>query len=1079
MRGLIAWFVKNPVAANLLMVAMFVSGFFGYNSLEREFIPGTTVNGMTISVAWNGASPRDVNEQIVTRVEEAVDGLDGIDYIEATANEGSAQINVRTKLGIDYEKMLDEVKNRVDGIRNLPPDSFRPQVFRWDARADMMYLALYGQVDRLELQRAGNDLRLKLTQLPGLQLTNQISKIPEQVTIEISEDALRRYNLTFNEISQAISGSSVNLSAGTVETTGGNLQLRARNLADSKSEFEKIIVRQTSNGGTVTVGDVANVIDGFDDNKFAAAFRGQPAAIFRVQSPDTMNITEAGEAIRQFEKDIQESLPSNLTFSIWYDGSTVFDSRMDLISGNALSGMALVLIILMLFLRPKVAIWVTVGIAAAFAGSLGLTLLPGLPFERVTLNMISLFAFLLVIGIVVDDAIVVGESVHLHVENGITGQRGAIAGANMVVKPVYFAVITTIMMFVPMMLLSGPIRAMFEQISLVVIAVLIFSLIEAFFILPAHLRHLKTVDPTEVKGIMKFQHKLADSLNTFARKVFRPLIALLLRFRYITFSVFAGLMAMAIMLLQSGIAPSAFLPEVEGDMISVSIRFPEGTTFERREQVRQQVDDGISRLNADSEKLFGVEEDIISHPGTITEGRGVNGFLGLVETSKRNNTSTRDISDKLEEYVGPVSDAYRVNFGFTEGNFGGGGGLRYAVASANEDDLREAILDLKTEVSTYDGVVGTWDNLESSASEIRFTMKPGAESLGITLQDVTRQVRQAFFGQEVQRLPRNGEDVRVMVRYPLAARESIDSLNDLRIRGVNGVEVPLYSVADVSFAEGVSRIQRRDRKQVAYTGGRIRGAPEIQGEIKSQLDSEFFPQWELRHPNVEKINVGDDEIQTTFMKEMMFSGLAILFLMYGLLAIAFKSYWQPLLIMVAIPFAFIGMIFGNLITDVPFGVMSVFGFFAASGVAVNDNLVLIDYVNRLRAKGVGAYQAMLDACVARFRPILLTSVTTFVGITPILFETSTQSQFLKPMVVALAFGVLFDFFLTLMLVPALYGMGVDVARFFKGLWTGVKQPPLGSQYDPDMILALEDMDVADVVESAEPFGVEPVPSPAE
>jgi multidrug efflux pump subunit AcrB len=1061
------------------MVAMFVSGIFGYHSLEREFIPGTTVNGMTISVVWNGASPRDVNEQIVTRVEEAVDGLDGIDYVEATAREGGASINVRTKLGIDYEKMLDEVKNRVDGIQNLPPDAFRPQVFRWDARADIMYLALYGQVDRLTLQREANDLRLKLTQLPGLQLTDQISKVPEQVTIEISEEALRRYNLTFNQVSQAISGSSVNLSAGTVETTGGNLQLRARNLADSKSEFDKIIIRQTPNGGIVTVGDVANVIDGFDDNKFAAAFRGQPAAIFRVLSPDTMNITEAGEAIRKFEKEISESLPSNLTFSIWFDGSTVFDSRMDLISGNALSGMILVLIILMLFLRPKVAIWVTVGIAAAFAGSLGLTLLPWLPFSRITLNMISLFAFLLVIGIVVDDAIVVGESVHFHVENGISGQRGAIAGANMVVKPVYFAVITTIMMFVPMMLLSGPIRAMFEQISLVVIAVLIFSLVEAFFILPAHLRHLKHVDPQEVNGIMKFQHRLAESLNTFARKVFRPLIAKLLRFRYITFSVFAGLMAMAIMLLQSGIAPSAFLPEVEGDMIQVNIRFPEGTTFERREQVRRQVEDGITRLNADSKALFGVDEDIISHPGTITEGRGVNGFLGLVETSKRNNTATRDIADKLEEYVGPVSDAFRVDYGFTEGNFGGGGGLFFAVASSNEDDLRAAILDLKEEVSTYDGVVGTWDNLESSASEIRFTMKPGAESLGITLQDVTRQVRQAFFGQEVQRLPRNGEDVRVMVRYPLAARESIDSLNDLRIRGANGVEVPLFSVADVSFAEGVSRIQRRDRKQVAYTGGRVRGDPQILTEIKSQLEENFFPQWQLRHPDVEKINVGDDEIESTFMREMGVSLIAILFLMYGLLAIAFKSYAQPLLIMIAIPFAFIGMIFGNLITDVPFGVMSVFGFFAASGVAVNDNLVLIDYVNRLREKGVGAYQAMLDACVARFRPILLTSVTTFVGITPILFETSTQSQFLKPMVVALAFGVLFDFFLTLMLVPALYGIGVDIARFFKGLWTGVKQAPLGSNYDPDMILALDDMDVVDVDEAVEMFGTEPVPSPAE
>jgi len=437
------------------------------------------------------------------------------------------------------------------------------------------------------------------------------------------------------------------------------------------------------------------------------------------------------------------------------------------------------------------------------------------------------------------------------------------------------------------------------------------------------------------------------------------------------------------------------------------------------------------------------------------------------------------VSDKLEEYVGPVSDAFRVNYGFTEGNFGGGGGIRFAVASSDEDDLRAAVLELKEEVSTYNGVVGTWDNLESSASEIRFNMKPGAESLGITLQDVTRQVRQAFFGQEVQRLPRNGEDVRVMVRYPLAARESIDSLNDLRIRGANGVEVPLYSVAEVSFAEGVSRIRRRDRQQVAYTGARVRGNPEQIGEIKAELDEEFLPQWKLRHPNVEKIEIGDDEIQTTLVRELSISMVAILFMMYGLLAIAFKSYTQPLLIMIAIPFAFIGMIFGNIVTGVPFGMMSIFGFFAASGVAVNDNLVLIDYVNRLRAKGVGAYQAMLDACVARFRPILLTSVTTFIGITPILFETSSQSEFLKPMVVALAFGVLFDFFLTLMLVPAMYGVGVDIGRGFKGLWSGEKQQPLGSQYDPDMILALEGMELDEVEENTEIFGMGADPRPAE
>ena len=1074
MRGLIAWFVKNPVAANLLMVAMFVSGIFGFSKLEREFIPGVTANGMTVSVAWNGASPRDVNEQIVTRVEEAVDGLDGIDYIEANASEGSASINIRTKLGIDYDKVLDEVKNRVDGIQNLPPDSFRPQVFRWDVPVDIMYLALHGQVDRLTLQRAGNDLRLKITQVPGLQLTEQLTKVPEQVTIEISEEALRRYNLTFSQVSQAISGSSVNLSAGTVETTGGNLQLRARNLANTQADFENIIIRQTTDGGVIRIGDVANVIDGFDDDKFAAAFRGQPAAIFRVVSPEKSNISEAGINIKKFEEEIKETLPPGLSFSVWIDQSETFDSRMSLISGNAISGMILVLIILMLFLRPKVAFWVTMGIAAAFAGALAVA-----PAIGITLNMISLFAFLLVIGIVVDDAIVVGESIHFHVENGIDGERGAVAGASMVVKPVYFAVITTIMMFVPMMLLTGPIRSMFEQISFVVIAVLIFSLIEAFFILPAHLRHLKPVDPNKVRGILKFQHRLAESLNTFARVVFRPFIAKLLYYRYITLSVFVGLMAMAIMLLQSGIAPSAFLPEVEGDFISVNIRFPEGTTFERREQVRQQLDDGIARLNQDSEKLFGTEGGMIENPGTFTNRRAVQGFLGLLESKDRNNVSTREIADKLEEYVGPVSDAFNTTYGSTEGGFGGFDGIRYAVASENEDDLRAAVLDLKEEIGTYEGVVVTFDNLESSASEIQFNMKPGAETLGITLQDVSLQVRQAFFGQEVQRLPRNGEDVRVMVRYPLEARESIDSLNDLRIRGANGLEVPLYSVADVSFAEGVSRIERRDRKQVAYTGARVRGNQQVKGEIRKQIDEDFFPQWKLRHPNVEKINVDDDEIQQTFMREISISGIAILFMMYGLLAIAFKSYSQPLLIMIAIPFAFIGMIFGNLITDVPFGIMSLFGFFAASGVAVNDNLVLIDYVNRLRDKGVGAYQAMLDACVARFRPILLTSVTTFIGITPILFETSTQSEFLKPMVVALAFGVLFDFFLTLMLVPAMYGIGVDISRFCKGLWTGVKQAPLGSQYDPDMILALEGMDIEDDVEPATNITVNAQPRPAE
>ena len=649
----------------------------------------------------------------------------------------------------------------------------------------------------------------------------------------------------------------------------------------------------------------------------------------------------------------------------------------------------------------------------------------------------------------------------------------------MVAKPVFFAVVTTIMMFIPFLFMTGPFASILAQISLVVIAVLAFSLLEAFFILPAHLRHLKPIDHDKQGALMRFQSKLANSLVKFAQNRFRPVIAIIIKFRYITLSTFLGLGFMSAMFLASGIAPSAMLPEVEADMIQFSARFPEGTTFERREQVRQQVEAGIKKLNENSSKDFGVESDvsIIANPGTITESRSVQGFLGLTVTEERNNASTKEIADKLEQYVGPIPDAFRVNYGTTEGGGEGRGGLYYGVTSSDPEALKVALLELKEELEGFSSVPRAWDSLESSAREVRFSMKPGAETLGITLSDVTRQVREAFFGREVQRLPRNGEDVRVMVRYPTAARESIDSLKELRIRGAGNVEVPLYSVAEVEFAEGIGRIQRRDRKQVNYTGARVRGDQQEVSKIKKDLNENFFPQWELRHPLVSRIQVGDDEIQTTFFRELIISLFAILLSMYILLAVAFRSYALPLLIMIAIPFAFIGMIFGNLVTGVPFGIFSMFGFFAASGVAVNDNLVLIDYVNRLRAKGVGAYQAMLDSCVARFRPILLTSVTTFIGITPILFETSTQAEFLKPMVVALAFGVLFDFFLTLMLVPALYGIGVDITRFFRGLWRGERQPRLGSTYDPEMALALDDMELdEDIIQDSETSVATPAPA---
>ncbi len=1062
MKKLIAWWARNSVAANLLMVAIILAGTVGFFKLEREFFPSTTINGMTVSAVWLGASPSDVEDQIITRIEDAVTGLDGIDYIESTAREGIGQVNIRTKVRADYNKLLDEVKVRVDGINNLPPDAYRPTVTRWDAQVDYMYLALHGDIDRLTLQRMGNDIRDEMARLPGGELTQDISKLEEEVTIEISEEELRKYGLTFNQVAQAISANSVNLSAGNVKTSVGELQLKARNQANDAQEFGDIIIRQTPNGGKVYLRDIATITDGFEDIDFDATFKGQEAIMFRVLTPEISDVTKAGKNFREYVKKKNEELPDGITLSMWFDGSTMFDARMELIGYNALVGMILVLIILVLFLQPKVALWVTVGIIVSFFGAVAV-----LPMLDVSLNMISTFAILLVIGIVVDDAIVVGESIHFHSEHGLSGVRGAIAGTNMVVKPVFFAVITTIMTFMPWMLLSGPMVSITRQITLVVIAALVFSLIEAFFILPSHLSHLKPIDPNKpVNRFTRFQRKMADGLVDYARNTFRPIAAFLIKWRYATFMTFVAMFLIAQFgIVNNGLVKIEMIPNPEGDMVQTTINFPSGTSFERILDVKDKLDDAVVKVNENAKDDFGFDGELITTPGSFAGGGRVEAFLGLAPAEQRTAISSKKIAEKLEEYLGPVPDAYRVRLTADQGVNPNAGGVSYAITSNDPVALKRATTDLKEQLETYSAVDRTWDTLESSAEEMRFTLKPGAEQYGVTLADITQQVRQAFYGLEVQRLPRNGEDVRVVLRYPEAARDSVDSLEQLRVRTAQGIEVPLFSVAEVTFAPGVNRITRYDRKRTIRAGARIPGGPDAIQNVKTDMDDNFFPVWEASHPNVERLIVDGDDMERTMMQELTLYGGMVFFMMYGLLAIAFRSYFQPLLIMIAIPFAYVGMVVGSLVTGVPMGMMSAFGFFAAAGVAVNDNLVLIDYINRLREKGIGAYQSVIDACVARFRPILLTSVTTFFGILPMLAETSVQAQFLKPMVVALAFGVLFDFFLTLMLVPAMYGIGVDIKRFFKSLWTGVKQPEFGSRYDPELAVAIEDFEIEELIAS--------------
>ena len=1039
-RGIIGWWARNLVAANLLMIVALLGGFFGYSQLNREVFPTIAVNGATVSVAWPGASPQEVEEQLIVRIEEALADLDGVDTITSTAREGNGFINVEGLPSVDVGEFIDNIKLEVDSVNNLPQSAYRPVVNPWRSEDQVIGFAVHGFIDRRDLQHIAREIRDEVAQLPGSSLVNTWAVLSEEVSIELAEDDLQRYSLSFDEIVRAIRASSLNASAGSVRTELGELSLTSRQLADTRSEFENLIIRQTSAGGTVRVADVARVNDGFIDANLAATYNGEPMALIVVLTTPDIDVVDVSASVRGYIEHKQLELPDGVSLSLWWDNSEMYEARMATILNSALFGGFLVLVVLFLFLRPLVAFWVTGGIFIAFGGAFLL-----LPMLDVTLNMLSLFAFLLVIGIVVDDAIVVGENIHDRVERGESGLTASIVGTQMVIKPVIFAVITTIMMFMPFMLITGPTVQFTKQISLVVIAALAFSLIESMLILPAHLSHMKPQRTTGFFGpLIRFQRAIAETMVWFARNVYRPTLKFAIRNRYATLITFIGIFAISIVLMMTNRVGSVFMPQIENETIQVNIQLADGAPWTRTEHVREQLDRAQDEALQYYRDQFPGEVDMIESRSTLaTDGR-IRAWITIADPEIRPGLlPTAEVALKIREFLGPIPDAEEVTLDSTMND--GGSSVTFAISHQNLDMLRAAADDLKAQLRSYDTLYDVVDSLQTSTEELQFSLRPDARSLGLTLQDVTRQVRQAFYGEEVQRLPRDGQDVRVMVRLERDARRSLDTLRDLRIRTSDGHEVPLSAVADVTFAPGLNRINRRNGMRTVTVRAEL-SDPAARGDINQSLDSEFWEGWEHRFPGISRDEIGQSEGEREFMQELVGLFAVTLVSMYILLAVAFRSYAQPILIMVAIPFALTGAIFGHLIFDMPVALFSYFGVGAAAGVVINDNLVLMDFVNRLRANGVGAFQALVDSGVQRFRPILLTSVTTFLGILPMMAARSTQAQFLKPMVVALGFAVIFALFLTLLLIPSMYAIGVDIARFFRGMWSGEKQAALGEHY---------------------------------
>lgn len=1026
MQSLVAWWVRNPVAANLLMFGILISGWLGLQNIEKEAFPSVSPYQVQIEVMWPGASPYEMEQQVVQRIEDALENVSNVYRVYSTSSEGVGSVSVETYANMDINAFTNDIKNAVDAITSLPRDIENPRIRRSEWRQEMLRVAVVGDIGERALNRLAEDLRQDFSSRAYISRVELFGVRQEEVTIELSESALRRYGLTFGEVAAVIRASSMNLSSGQVKTATGDVQLRVQNLADDQRDFEQIVVRQTPEGATIRVGDVARVVDGFEENEILATLNGKPAVLLQVQSTDDMQVVKSSEAAKRWIEEIQPTLPEGVELMMWFDTADIYNSRMDLITDSSLLGLLLVFIVLVLTTRPAVALWVTAGIGVAFLGAFAF-----LPASDVSLNVISTFAFLLVLGIVVDDAIVVGESIHQHNHGGaLSGEQAAVAGTVSVARPVIFAVLTTIVAFAPWLFVSGVDAQVTRQLSIVITLALIMSLIEAFLILPAHLRHLEP--RKNLKGFRLWQQNFAHSIVTFAHTRYRPFLEMCLRHRYTTTMVFVVGFMLSVTLFATGWVKFFFMPQVENEQIFINVDMPIGTPYDRAMEVLDQLQTAEKALVAEVEAMA-VESGVGT--GQLIEGwytrarrENVIAIVKLAPPEVR-DLSARAAAERLRELTGEIPDAEKVEVRYTLNE--GTPTVTFLLQHKDFDELRAASEDLQLHLQGYDGAFYVRDDQQGQLNELRFALKPGAEKLGLNLGEVSRQVRQAYYGEEVQRLPREFGDVRVMVRYPRDARSSLASLDDFMIRTADGRSIPLTSVVDVSFGTGVQRINRRDGERFVRVVASVER--DALGEISRVVNKEFLPTLEAKYPGLKILRGGSQESEAEFFSEIGSLYTVALFAIYALIAVAFRSYSLPLLIMTAIPFGFMGAIFGHLIFDMPLALFSYFGIGAAAGVVVNDNLVLVDYIRRREEDGLEPGEAVLDAAVNRFRPIFLTTVTTFVGLLPIMAERSTTAEFLKPAVLSLSFGVLFALFVSLLMVPALYMIGWDYKQGFQAL----------------------------------------------
>ena len=1056
MHRLIEWFARNGVAANLLMFGILITG--GYMAFEKVVLrewPDFPIRQINISVAYRGSTPAEVEEAIVMRIEEAVFDVQGIKEMQARAREGSASVNLEIEDGYDLSEVLAKVKDRIDSINTFPVEAERPRVSIADYAERLLAVVIAGDLNEFDLKQLGEDVREEISALPNISLVNLKVARPYEVGIEISEAALKRYGLTFDDIVSAVRSSSINLSAGSIKTRSGDVLLRTANQAYDFEDFSNIVVITDENGTRLTLGDIARVNDGFEETPLVSNYNGKSCVVIDVFRSGSQNLIELADEVKNYLGQRKETIPEGVGLTYWSDDSERVKARLSTLSYSAITGFILVLIALSLFLRPSLAFWVSLGIPVAFAGSFIMLYL-----WDVSLNLSTLFAFILVLGIVVDDAIVTGENVFSHMQKGDDSLQASIRGTQEVAIPVTFGIITTIVAFYPLQAMTGWFGNNLKQITFVVMPVLLFSLVESKLILPAHLKHCTHIgrhpkQRKELNFLLRAQRFIADGLERAINSYYRPTLEWSLRHRYLALSIFISVLALILSLVATNRIESSFYPRIPRDQITIRLAMPSGTLFDvtndhirRMERIaleyKKEINDKYGKeiirnvfATAGGQPMFrswGRREVGVSELGEVV--------IELAPQEEHGeNFGSSDAAMALRSQIGQIPEAETYRLGYFHG-----GDLRISLrlTSASFADLREASAQLQAKLEDYDGLNEITDSFESAKAEFELQLKPQAEYLGITARDLARQVRQAFFGSEAQRIQRGRNDIRVMVRYPEAERESLATLDSMMIRTPSGTEVPFSTVAEITPGKSLPTILRIDRKRQLTVSANVESEEVDADGIVEELERTFIPEVVDDYVGMRYVRSGRAQQAEEDSRNIRFNTFIVIIGLYVLLAIPLRSYIQPLIVMAVIPFGIVGAVLGHVIMDwiltsftgdgVTINLYSRLGFLALSGVVVNDSLIMVHFINTRLKLGDTLKSAVRLAGARRFRPILLTSLTTFAGLLPLMFEQSRQARYMIPMAISLAWGVLFATVITLLLVPVNTLILEDIKRGLKRYW---------------------------------------------